>query len=103
MYLLHATYHGNVAEIRRLGLIARRAKGKQNTVWLLSGTIGRVLDHAMRRHGLKPHELTVFVVNVPRSWLKKGRHKGQWHTNGRDVLPDRIGYQWQLIWSGTDA
>ncbi len=91
MRLLHATSVRKSYTIHTQGLKAGKSKGAAKTVWLVSeGNFAAAVNHAMKRHNLKPDEVIVFEVDVPRSWVRKGRRKGLWHTGGRDVPNERI-------------
>ena len=93
MLMLHATPVRNLRNIWCRGLRASRSKGAARTVWLAAGLMwGEAIRHASRRHGVHPTLVVVLEIDVPRSWLRKGRRKGLWHTGGRDIPPERIKY-----------
>lgn len=91
--MLHATPTRNVARILCSGLKASRSKGAVDTVWLVApGMTGAAITHAAKRHRVHATQVSVIEVNVPRSWLRKGKRKGLWHTGGRDIPRDRIDF-----------
>jgi hypothetical protein len=91
MKMLHATPARNIRSIVRSGIKASRSKGAAQTVWLVApGMSGAALSHAMKRHSKGAIDVCILEIDVPRSWLRKGRRKGLWHTGGRDIPPGRI-------------
>jgi hypothetical protein len=89
--MLHGTTSAGERAILRTGIRARKAKGRDKTVWLCTpGMYGFAVGHVMRRHGVPPERVTVLVVDVPRSWLVKVGRKGVRHTGGRDIPRERI-------------
>ncbi len=91
MKMLHATPIKNLRNIKRRGIKASRSKGAVATVWLVSpGMLAAALAHAQKRHRVAPEAVAVLEVDIPRSWLRKGRRKGLHHTGGRDIPAARI-------------
>jgi len=89
--MLHATAFKNVASITERGILARRSKASRKTIWLVCPSLyGDAVEHARRRHGLKPEAVAVIVVDVPRKWLRKAGKKGVHHTGGRDIPAGRV-------------
>lgn len=89
--MLHATLRRNVDSIRKWGVLARKSKGVAATVWLAAeGMITQSFAHAARRHSVIIEEVIVLRLSVPRSWLRRGKRKGVWHTGGRDIPPARV-------------
>lgn len=91
--MLHATPTRNLPNILRRGLKASRSKGAKATVWLVApGMTGQAISHASKRQNVHATQVSVIEVNVPRSWLRKGKRKGLWHTGGRDIPLCRIDF-----------
>lgn len=89
--MIHATPLRNLSKIDRLGLVSRRSKCALKTIYLCTpGMVGAAITHAMRRHKIAAEDVAVIEVDVPRSWLRKGRRKGLWHTNGADIPTSRF-------------
>jgi hypothetical protein len=89
MLLRHATLIRNLPGIERRGLLCRKSKGRLQVVWLHTPAKSFwAALHTIKRHGGRAEAVVILLVDVPRSWLRKGR-KGLWYSV-RDVPPDRI-------------
>lgn len=91
--MYHATPVRNSESVMRRGLLAKKAKGNKKTIWLMTiGNVFMAMQHAMKRQRCRPGNVMIIEVDVPRRQLRKGhrKRKGLWHTNGRDVPPERI-------------
>ncbi len=90
MLLRHATPSRNLASIQRLGLLTSKSRGKLKVVWLHapSRTNWATL-HVSNRHGVRLEDVVVLTINVPRSWLRRGKAK-LWYSL-RDIPPGRLG------------
>jgi hypothetical protein len=85
----HATPARNLPGILRAGLLCSKSQGKLPVVWLCSPAKSSwAVLHVIKRHGGKVETTVVFEVDVPRSWLRRGR-KGLRYSI-RDVPPERI-------------
>lgn len=91
MIFLHATPGKNIRSILRQGLKVGRAKCVKKSIWLVASRMhGEAIRHAAKRHREHPTRIVVLEIDVPRAWLRKGRKRGYWHTNGRSICPARI-------------
>jgi hypothetical protein len=91
MRMVHATSVAALPSIKAKGLCAKCSEGVKLTVCLVAeGMTGAAIAHTMKRHNLPADQVAVLEVDVPRSWLRKGKRKGLWHTGGRDIPPERI-------------
>jgi hypothetical protein len=89
MLLRHATPSRNLDSIRRRGLLTAMSRGALRAVWLHApGATAWAIPHTSRRHAVPVEAVAVLTVNVPRSWLRRGR-RGLWICF-RDIPPDRI-------------
>ena len=65
------------------------SRGALLAVWLHApGASVWAIPHTSRRHGVPVEAVAVLEVNVPRSWLRRGR-RGLWICF-RDIPADRI-------------
>jgi hypothetical protein len=89
MLLRHATPSRNLDSIGRRGLLTSMSRGALLAVWLHSpGASAWAIPHTSRRHSVPVEAVAVLEVNVPRSWLRRGR-RGLWICFN-DIPPDRI-------------
>ena len=89
MLLRHATPRRNLASIKRSGLLTAKSQGRMPAVWLHSPARSAWATlHVVKRHGGRVENTVILELDVPRSWLRRGR-KGTWYTR-RDVPPDRL-------------
>jgi hypothetical protein len=89
MRLRHATPVRNLSSIQARGLLTEMSRGVLPAVWFHSAfaTVWAV-PHTSRRHGVPVTGVALLEVEVPRSWLRRGR-RGLWICF-RDIPPDRI-------------
>ncbi|HEY1190451.1 MAG TPA: hypothetical protein VGE74_22650 [Gemmata sp.] len=91
MRLRHATPARNLPSIMRRGLLSAKATGAKKAVWMCSpGLVWWAVLHTSRRHHCSTDAVAVIEIDVPRSWLKRAKGKGRWHSGGLDVPPARI-------------
>lgn len=91
MLTYHATIRTVLRSIRKGGLQRRRAKQRRKAVWLVSpDRIGWALEHAQRRHGVRPDAVVLLEVDIPADWLRGYRHRGLYYCPC-DVPPEMIG------------
>lgn len=83
--MLHATPARNAAAIVARGIRTAKSRCAVPAVWLVTeGMMAQAIGHAARRHGIHASRVAVFVVEVPRSWLRRGRKRGVWYCR-RDI------------------
>jgi hypothetical protein len=89
MLLRHATPARNLNSILRLGLLCSYSQGKLPVVWACSPARSSwAVLHVIKRHCGRVESTVVLDIDVPRSWLRRGR-KGLWYCP-RDIHPGRI-------------
>ena len=89
MLLRHATTIGNLASIRRVGLLCSKSQGRLPVVWLHSPAKTEwAALHTVKRHGGRVENVVVLKVSIPRSWSRRSK-RGLWYCR-RDVPPERI-------------
>jgi hypothetical protein len=90
MILYHTTLRRLLSSILTGGLQVRRHKLRLPAVWLHGpGMLSWGVCHAVQRHGCPAGSVVCVEVSVPRSWVRRGRHKGMYYVL-RDVPADRI-------------
>lgn len=92
MILVHATPKRNLASIIRGGLRPDMSRSRTKAVHLFSARMfGDAVNHCCARHKIEPDEVVIIGIEVPRSWLKKGKRSGLWNTK-RHVAAARVRY-----------
>lgn len=91
MRVRHATPARNLPSILRRGVLASKSLGSTKSVWLCSpGLLWWAVLHTARRKRCDPDSVAVVEIEIPRSWLKRGKGKGKYHTGGLDIPPAKI-------------
>lgn len=92
MIVVHATPKRNFASIMRTGLRPDRSRSRDKTVYLCSAHLfGNAVRHCTLRHPVDAEDVIIVAVDVPRSWLMKGKRPGLWRSS-RTIPPERIAY-----------
>lgn len=81
MLLLHITPNRNARNIRRNGMLTENSRGKCRVVWLHTpGRTEYLRAHLEASHGesFDDDAATIFLVDVPRRWLRRSGRNGIW-------------------------
>ena len=90
MLYVHATTLRDLPSIRKHGLLTRYHRLRRPAVWLCSHHMGGwAAAHAMRRHRLAPQDVVLVYVELPRSAVRRFRHRGLYWCPA-DVPPSAI-------------
>lgn len=82
-YLYHWTHRRNLACIMRQGLLASKARGKLNAVWLCeSSRLGWALSHVAMGHDWSADELVCLRISTRRLKITRSGFKGAYTVRG---------------------
>ena len=92
MFFYHATPKRNLDSIMMHGICTHYAQGKRPLTWIHSITKREwSIIHTMQRHNIKIEDLTILMIDIPRSWTTRTKWKGI-YTVSRHIPIDRISY-----------